>query len=362
MTNLAPLTELLRAAHRLPAAQPHAPTLLEITGYERQERLSSNVLAFFLDPAQPHGLGTTLLEALLAAVGAEPLPAPAQVEVRTEVSTQAGKRLDILIETDTLILAIENKIDHEALNPFDEYRAELERLRKRRRWLGVLLAPRRIATSPAFCGFLPLTYADYFQTLERCLEAAPPTACEPYLTFLHDFIRTIRRISRETRMDPTTLAFLAEHQDDIPRLLEAVAVLRDDMKQKTSALRSLVDPSVCGLTVKAGFWRPAQRLSDALVYEVQARDDLSISVLVHLQPSGWHINLHPTNQDQPSLRQPVEAWLRERRIAVRPRDYPHVWRLGYGDEPFAAYDAPLAQIRDVVQELFRQFARLPQGE
>jgi hypothetical protein len=77
----------------------------------------SNILKFFFDPASPHGLGTFLLDALLKGEQIQ----QTNVSVEQEVVTPSGKKLDTVIETDTHIVGIENKIFHLPLNPFAEY-------------------------------------------------------------------------------------------------------------------------------------------------------------------------------------------------------------------------------------------------
>lgn len=235
MTNTYKTATLLRAFRSLPAVAPREPTLLEITGFQRQEILSSNVLAFFLDPANPHGLGTALLDALLVAVGADPTQGETPITVRTEVYTTQGKRLDIVVDAGSVVVAIENKIDHVAINPFDEYCAEVEKLSGMRPWVGVLLSLRPIAPSPTFCGFRPVTYARYFQTLVAYLDSALLSAREPYLTFLRDFIRTIGSLTKETSMDTATLDFFRDNQAEVEQMLSGVDALRADMRQKVLA-------------------------------------------------------------------------------------------------------------------------------
>ncbi|MBV8362208.1 MAG: PD-(D/E)XK nuclease family protein [Deltaproteobacteria bacterium] len=48
---------------------PPEQTILEIAGYAHYEIVASNILKFFLDPEQNHGLQTSVLESLLAAAG-----------------------------------------------------------------------------------------------------------------------------------------------------------------------------------------------------------------------------------------------------------------------------------------------------
>lgn len=358
---LASFNSLLRAFHSLPVIQGREPTLLEITGFQRQELLSSNVLAFFLDPGNPHGLGTALLDALLVAVGAEPTQGVTQAKVRTEVYTKHAKRIDLVIDAGSVVVAIENKIDHDAVNPFKEYRDEIDRIRGRRPWMGVLLSLRPIEPSEKFCGFRPLTYGAYFEALSGQVGNKLLSAREPYLTFLRDFMRTIEHLGRETSMDATTLAFFRDNQGDVEQLLGGIDALRADMRAKTHMLKSLVDTSVCGMKVIPGSYRPSHLLSDMLMYNVEVSEELQIGVIVHLKPTGWHINLNHALGEQLHRRQMVETFLSERGIKVRPRNYPNMWRLGYGSDALA-YDAPLTQVQDEVQTLFQQLGAQPQLE
>ncbi len=103
-------------------------TFMEIGGYPHYENVS-NFLRFFFDPEGPHGLGSLFLDALLASVGAggeEGLGG--NVSVEREVGTAAGNRIDILIQSDSHAVLIENKIFAAAANPFD-LRAYLDSLK-----------------------------------------------------------------------------------------------------------------------------------------------------------------------------------------------------------------------------------------
>ncbi len=114
------LEALLDDFGRLPARVERPPTFMEIAGYPHYENVCSNVLAFYLDPQQPHGLGTLLLDALARAGG---IASPDEgiggnVSVEREVITDAGNRIDIVIESDAHAIVIENKIRAAVSNPF----------------------------------------------------------------------------------------------------------------------------------------------------------------------------------------------------------------------------------------------------
>lgn len=83
-------------------------TFMEIAGYPHCENVCSNILAFFMDPEEPHGLGTLVLDALASAAGIAGTNEgiSGSVSVEHEVITDEDKRIDLLITSD----------DHAVLN------------------------------------------------------------------------------------------------------------------------------------------------------------------------------------------------------------------------------------------------------
>jgi hypothetical protein len=122
-------TTLLDEFSKLPARVERPPTFMEIAGYPHYENVCSNILAFFLDPDEPHGLGILVLNAFASAgdIAAAEEEVGGNVSVEREVITDAGNRIDILIESDTHAVIIENKIFAGAGNHFADYAAYLDR-------------------------------------------------------------------------------------------------------------------------------------------------------------------------------------------------------------------------------------------
>jgi hypothetical protein len=63
------IAQLLDEFSRLPQLPRVERTILEISGYPHYENVASNILGFFLDPKNGHGLERIVLESLLAAAG-----------------------------------------------------------------------------------------------------------------------------------------------------------------------------------------------------------------------------------------------------------------------------------------------------
>ena len=59
-------TKLLDDFKKLPGRVARPRTFMEIAGYPYLENVCSNVLAFFMDPEESHGLGSLVLDALLS--------------------------------------------------------------------------------------------------------------------------------------------------------------------------------------------------------------------------------------------------------------------------------------------------------
>lgn len=122
--------ELLDDFRALPGRVERPRTFMEIAGYPHYENVCSNILKFFMDPEESHGLGTLVLDALARAAKIDVTEGSmsSNVSVDREISTDAGNRIDILITSDTHSILIENKIHAVANNPFKDYAAYLDRI------------------------------------------------------------------------------------------------------------------------------------------------------------------------------------------------------------------------------------------
>jgi|SRR5215212_1408802 len=97
------LEALLNDFAKLPTHEDRPLTFMEIAGYPHYEHVCSNILAYFLDPEQQHGLGTLVLDALMDVGESGPSNEGmrSNLSVEREVYTDAGNRIDIFIESDT---------------------------------------------------------------------------------------------------------------------------------------------------------------------------------------------------------------------------------------------------------------------
>ncbi len=106
----------------VPASSAEAthPNIFRIAGFPRRETVSSNVLAYFFDPAENHGLKDMMIKALLRTIHKEDMDV-SDVSVSTEVSTDKNNRIDILLDLPELSIVIENKVDSGLNNDLADY-------------------------------------------------------------------------------------------------------------------------------------------------------------------------------------------------------------------------------------------------
>lgn len=103
------------------AGLPGRPNLFDIAGFPNSELASSNTLAWLLDPTGSHGLGTLVLESLLARIDwGDAVSDDATVD--TETVTGKNNRIDVLIRLPDLAVVIENKVLSGLYNDLADYR------------------------------------------------------------------------------------------------------------------------------------------------------------------------------------------------------------------------------------------------
>lgn len=102
------------------ATEVSRPNIFRIAGFPRRETVSSNVLAYYFDPTEDHGLKDMMLKALLRCIGKETMDVR-DTSVSTEVSTDKANRIDILLDLPNISIAIENKVDADLYNDLADY-------------------------------------------------------------------------------------------------------------------------------------------------------------------------------------------------------------------------------------------------
>ncbi len=347
---------LLDGFKELPDRIERPRTFMDIAGYPHYENVCSNILAFFLDPGEPHGLGTLVLDALASAgsIVATDGGIGANVSVEREVSTEAGNRIDILIESDTQAVLIENKIFAAVGNPFADYAAHLERRTSNDRGKHKILLTLFPTGEGREWGFANLTYAEFVDWIRSLLGRYVSSADTRYLTMFLDFLNTLESLQKGTRMDQEFVKFLAERGDDAEHLLGELMQFKDELRKKVRELGALIELEGRH-NVRQYFYREKIGLFDDLIHDIRVSEDLLVSIDTMLDSRGWRSFIWPQQGDRSTLAillENLEIPYEEGSLLIpstQVRRFVHPIRF--------TYDENLDHIRPVLQDLVDKLAK-----
>ena len=136
--------EIIEFINTLPKRKERTWSFLETIGIAQREVPIANLLGYYFNPTKEHGLQDLFIKALLETDCYE-LIKKTEIKVSDEIRqfrdenfiaanviledrTENNKRIDLVIETEKLVIAIEFKINHSLNNPLDDY---VERMKKR---------------------------------------------------------------------------------------------------------------------------------------------------------------------------------------------------------------------------------------
>jgi hypothetical protein len=349
-TRLENFKELLDDFRTLPGRVERPRTFMEIAGYPHYENVCSNILKFFMDPEESHGLGTLVLDALASTAGIDVAEGSmsSNVSVDREISTDAGNRIDILITSDTHAILIENKIHAAANNPFNDYAAYLDRISDGRKSHKILLT-----LCPTDSGsewdFANLTHEEFVGQVRSLLGYYVSNADARHLTMFLDFLNTLENLQRGSRMNQEFVKLLADRDDDIRSLFDGMKSFRADMRSKGEELNALINikeyPNIEQL-----FWNNIVDMFDNLQYRINVAEDLLVGIDVNVNPSGWEIRIYPRDKGDPLKLRDI---LQSLEIEFEKREG---WRRDMVYPAHFAYDENLEQISPILQEIIDKLA------
>ena len=268
------LTQLGTALEQLPplpeGPPPQPKTFMEIAGYK--ETKFSNMLAFYMDPEEEHGLGDLLPQALLECVERDEFGTLSSENIHTEYHTKKGNRIDIVAEYDDLIIGIENKLWSAVHNDLDDYGRALDQLAgggepgtedppseetpdeesteeegyppyeeeasDKREVVKILLA---VDKKDTWAGFEAVTYAELFAKVKPRL-AEHIHLPSKYITYLVDMFFTLCKpkpnpMERYKKHQPL-IQFMEKHEDLLEKAKKMEEELRKEMSNHVSMFSS----------------------------------------------------------------------------------------------------------------------------
>ncbi len=255
-------------------------SIFDIAGYPHYENVCSNILAFYLNPTNEHGLGNLLLFSLLSLANGREINQE-NIQINREVSTIKGGRLDIVIETDNQIIGIENKIRHHLNNDLVDYSASLDAWAKPEDLVvKIILSLRKEDESS---GFICITYEELWARIRERIGGYQSTSSQKWLLYLVDFMTSIENLYGENMEISKNDAFFIENDERVNEMLS-------DRNKFIAKLNSLVkevfdktkEPDKCEKQ-----WIYAK---SCLVHDFKLSGHV-IAFDLYVSPKGWKLEL-----------------------------------------------------------------------
>jgi hypothetical protein len=292
--------ELRTSLEALPEVTEPPKPMLRILGSARAEQKWNTLLAYFLDPSQPHGFGADLLKTFLDKAGqvtGEEIDYYhrdiEQVSVETEVTSPQNNRLDVLIRaTDEWFVCIESKVDasegdrqtqryvedtHLGNEGKDEYPEDGRYY---------LFLSKEHAPNSSAGRFKDISWRDVVEAFQTELNLSHGQYPERSVSQLEDFLSTIITVTNMEKDDfeqiqKEKVQLLSEYRDDIDDLLDAAESLRERaIEDWPEMFRSQVDGELWtdewrvyegtkkyGTITKRGWWLDDEILEPTSVIE-----------------------------------------------------------------------------------------------
>lgn len=283
MTSIYKYLELLLKFKSLPVPVK-SESIFDIAGYPHYENVSSNILAFYLNPNKEHGLGDLLLSCLMNLSGGDEYHGE-NIQIDREVRTSKGGRIDIVIETGSQVIGIENKIFHGLNNCLADYSETLDNWakEKEKRVVKIILSTRK---EQEFPGFVCVTYEDFWSKIRKCMGGCISTSSQKWILYLVDFMYTIDKLKGGENMKIDEMdQFLIVHEDIIHELISK----RDDLLNKlycqVEKLRQKLEKEKPAMCNQLWIYRKSYLVHDFELSSNSIALDLSVSL------KGWRLEL-----------------------------------------------------------------------
>jgi hypothetical protein len=264
---------------------PKTRTFMQISGYPHYENVCSNILEFFFDPENEHGLGNLFINALLAACRCDSYGVIDKVNVEREVLCSNNKRLDIVLETEEYVIGIENKIWHHAeFNPFETYKCLIdERAGNKKKAIYIILSLKKEANVGIEHDFKNVLYGDFWDQIKSRLGFHTVNAHSKYLIYLKDFMQTIEELQGSDMQNQEIMDFFKENYIAVEQVIERYNNYKKYLNNKILILKEEVNIDCPNVNQ----WIFAK---SNLVHDFSINGG-TIAMDSWVDPGGWEISL-----------------------------------------------------------------------
>ena len=190
--------EIKKIVDSFPELPKRERSMIEIGGYRNDENVNSDYLAFFLREDEEHNLGCLFFDALLKVLKLDIALYQGDYEVKRELTTKKGNRIDIVIQSKdkNWAIIIENKIYHYLNNDLQDYWDSVDVKNKK----GVILSLKE-EHQTYHNDFKNITHEVLINRVKEKLGQKITSVNPKFLPFLQDFILNVENYYFYDRAD-----------------------------------------------------------------------------------------------------------------------------------------------------------------
>jgi hypothetical protein len=272
---------------------------MEICGYPHFENVCSNILQFYLDPNDEHGLKDLVINSLLHQIDGEFKFDNdfEKIEIFREHKTNAGNRLDLLILTENYSIGIENKIFHHLYNDMSDYKKTVESYCDiSKKPICIVLSLNKLTSKEdkdkiEANNFKNVTYEQLFKNIKQNIGRYLTSTNIKYINNLTDFINSIENLTPKTMENKALWTFFKDNSESIKELTDSFNEYRNSLYQKIYQLKDTIPqnefaPSSDRQWIYKGF---------CLVHDYTVNSKYKMTVDTSIDINGWEIQLFGRN-------------------------------------------------------------------
>lgn len=291
---------LISEFKKLPRTKKNDETFTSICGFSYQEKVFTNILAFFFDTKREHNLGNLFVESLVEAAGLNSDDFLEDFSSETEVCTKKGNYIDLLLRGDKKNIVIENKIYAELYNDLDDYYESAQEEGKKNP-LGIVLSlcklgGKIIESNPKYKF---VVYEDFLNQIKKNLGFYKRNANQKYIPFLSDFIETIENLLRKEPMNADFVKFLKDNEKDVLEFTKEFAGFKNELRNIVNKVNSLIladerlKEKIADKRLKVWPWRDSSGIFDDAVVDYFPNDEKKIDIALDstINLDGWNFAL-----------------------------------------------------------------------
>lgn len=261
-------------------------TFMEISGYPHYENVCSNILAFYLNPQEEHGLKDLFINAFIKIYSTKTHMNYSNVNttdvtIFREYQTINNNRLDIVLQNNDIVIGIENKIYASVYNDLNDYANTLNKLNKKS--IKIVLSLNEENEISTHSQFINITYSELFSYIIPLIREC--NSSNKWIIFLNEFISNLEKTGVDKIMELEINEWIKSRKQDIDKFYSIINVAKDNIENKLKELKNTFENNS---SIKNKF--KSYKENDLLQCEYIVLD-CGCNLDIYLGIDGWKIGV-----------------------------------------------------------------------